>query len=81
MQFLIRIVDAELFQRVSCEVLEAENVQYAKSSRCLVAWCRAAVYVSDEPGESTSIEGARHCVTILASLDEKEAFDKGTLKS
>lgn len=77
MQFFIRVVDAELFQRVGREVFEAKNVQHAKGSRRVVAWCRTAVYMSDEPGESTSVKGARHCVTVLTSLDEKEAFVEG----
>lgn len=51
MQFFIRIVDAQLLERIEDEIFEAKYVEHAEETGGIVAWIYACVYVTDQPGE------------------------------
>lgn len=47
MQFLVRIVDAQLFERIHVEILETEYIENAEETRCIVARIDACVDVTN----------------------------------
>ena len=48
-QLLVRVIDAQLFERVAAEVFETENVQNAEEAFAFLAWTRAPVDVVQQP--------------------------------
>lgn len=67
-QLLVRVIDAELLERVGREVLEAEYVEYAECTCGVTAVSGAAVHVTHEPRERACVQRAGHRVTIFARL-------------
>lgn len=59
-QFLVRVVDAQLFKRIDSEILEAEYVEYAKETGSIVARIDARVDVTNEPCERSRIQRFGH---------------------
>lgn len=66
-QLLVGVVDAELFERVGGEVLEAEDVEHAERARGPHRR-RAAVHVAHQPRECARVQRAGHGVPVLAGL-------------
>ena len=67
-KFLVRVVDAELLERVRLEVLETEDVEDADKLRRVLAGVGALVDVIHEPGERPRVERLGHGVPVLPRL-------------
>ena len=67
-KFLVRVVDAELLERVRLEVLETEDVEDADKLRRVLAGVGALVDVIHEPGERPRVERLGHGVPVLSRL-------------
>ena len=67
-KLLIRVVDAELLERVRLEVLETEDVEDPDKLRRVLSGVGALVDVIDEPSKRPRVERLRHGVPVLPSL-------------
>lgn len=74
-QFLVRIVDAQLFERVDIEIFETENVQHAQKSARIFSRIRTRVDVLYQPGKRFRIQRFGHGVSVLFRfLDPQRNF-------
>lgn len=69
-QFLVRVVDAQLFERVDGEILETEYVEHAEEPGRVLARIRARVDVIDEPRERPRVQRFGHGVPVFDGLRE-----------
>ena len=67
-KLLVRVVDAELLERVRLEVLETEDVEDPDKLRRVLSGVGALVDVIDEPSKRPRVERLRHGVPVLPSL-------------
>lgn len=68
---LVSYVDAELFERVSRKVLEAENVEQPDCQRLVIrraAEAQQTIDLVDHPIEEPTIETLGHCITSRTSF-------------
>ena len=67
-QLLVRVVDAELLERVLAEVLEAEDVEHSEEDAAVLARVGARVDLVHQPGEGARVESLGHGVPVLPGL-------------
>lgn len=70
-QFLVSVVDAQLFQGVRGEVLKAEDIQHPERAPRLSPGRWAAVDVADQPREGAGVQSSRHGVAVFSGLEWK----------
>ena len=67
-KLLIRVVNAELLERVHLEVLETEDVEDPDKLSRVLSGVGALVDVIDEPSKRPRVECLRHGVPVLPSF-------------
>lgn len=73
-QLLVCVINAQLLERVDCEVLETKNVQYTEKPVRIVSRIDARIDVTDEPCKCARIQCLGHGVPILAGLLHFERY-------
>lgn len=71
-QLLVRVIDAQLFERVAAEVFETENVQNAEEAFAFLAWTRAPVDVVQQPRKRPWVQHPSHGVSIFTCLFQSQ---------
>jgi hypothetical protein len=67
-QLFVRVVDAQLLERVAHEILETENVEHAQKARRVLAGVGARVDVIHQPGERPRVQRLCHRMPVLLCL-------------
>ena len=70
-QFLVGVVDAQLFEWIATKVLKAKDVQNAQETVSVLSRARAPVDVIQQPGKCSRIQHSGHGMSIFSCLQNK----------
>lgn len=69
MEFLIGVVDAELFEGIDGEVFKPEDVEDTEDTRRLLAWVGACIDVVHQPRERPRVKRFGHRMSVFPGLN------------
>lgn len=70
-QFLVGVIDAQLFERINREIFETKYIKDAKKSGRVLAWVRTSIYMIHKPRKRSRVQRFSHCMSIFDCLDER----------